>query len=141
MNAKQYMHNIRQIRRRIRLLEEQIERDTILAAGVGAIRYDKINVQTSPVADRMADIVAKIIETTAKLKEEIHNLQIHEEELIGILCQLKEEHERVLTYHYLDGVSWSEVADRMGYEEHYIYEIKNNALIEMDKLLNNLNES
>lgn len=141
MTAKQYMHEIRQIRRRIRLYEEQIERDTILAAGVGAIRYDKINVQTSVIADRMADIVAKIIETTNSLKEEIHNLQLKEEELISILCQLKEEHERILTYHYLDGASWPEVASMLGYEEHYIYEVNNKALTEMDKILNNLNES
>lgn len=141
MTSKEYMHQIRQIRRRIRLLEEQIERDTILAAGVGAIRYDKVNVQTSPVADRMADIVAKIIETTDKLKEEIHNLQIKEEELIGVLSQLKEEHERVLTYHYLDGASWSEVAYMVGYDEHYVYQLKDAALAEMDKFLTNLNKS
>lgn len=142
MNAKEYMHNIRQIRRRIRLLEEQIERDTILAAGVGAIRYDKINVQTSPVADRMADIIAKIIETTTKLKEEIHLLQIKEEECIGLLVQIDEQYERLLTYHYLDGYDWLEVAGLMHYtNERYCYEVRDRAFAELDELLNKLNKT
>lgn len=141
MNAKQYMHEIRQIRRRIRLYEEQIERDTILATGVSAIRYDKINVQTSPIKDRMTDIIAKIIDATDNLKNEIHNLQIKEEELIGLLSQLKEEHERVLTYHYLDGAPWDDVAKMMGYEEHYVYQVKDKALAELDKFLININKS
>ncbi len=130
------MHSIKQIRRRIQLLEEQIERDTILAQGVGAIRYDKERVQTSPVADRMTDIIAKIIETTDKLKEEIHNLQMAEEECIGYLVNLKEEHERVLTYHYLDSIKWKDVAIKMDYDETYIYELKDKALEELSKLLN-----
>lgn len=136
MTAKEYMHGIRQIRRKIRLLEEQIERDTILAAGVGAIRYDKANVQTSPVADRMLNIVAKIIETTDKLKEEIHNLQIKEEELIGYLSLIDEQYERILTYHYLDGADWQEVSELMHYtNDKYVYEVKEKALAALDVVL------
>lgn len=135
MTGKQFMHRIRTIRRRIKLLEEQIERDSVLASGVGAIRYDKERVQTSPVGDRMTDIVAKIIETTDKLKEDIHCLQLIEEETIGYLVQLKEEHERVLTYHYLDGMKWKDIAYKMGYDDTYIYEIKDNALAELDEVL------
>ena len=135
MTGKEYMHKLREVRRRIRLLEEQIERDTILAAGVGAIRYDKERVQTSPEADRMADIVAKICETQDKLKNEIITLQLLEEDTIGLLVHLKEEHERVLTYHYLDGAEWSDVAKLMGYTEKYIYELKDKALDALTEVL------
>lgn len=136
MTGKEYMHDIRKIRRKIRLLEEQIERDTILAAGVSAIRYDKDRVQTSPVGDRMTEIVAKIIETTDKLKAEIYDLQLHEENLIGYLCQLPEEYERVLTYHYLDGVEWKDVGQMMIYADRYIYEVKERALDALTEVLN-----
>lgn len=135
MTGKEYMHDIRKIRRKIRLLEEQIERDTILAAGVSAIRYDKDRVQTSPVGDRMTEIVAKIIETTDKLKAEIYDLQLHEENLIGYLSSMPEEYERILSYHYLDGVDWPEVGMMMHYSGKYIYEVKEKALEELTKVL------
>jgi len=136
MTGLEFMHNIKQIRRRIRLLEEQIQRDTILAQGVGAIRYDKDHVQTSPVQDRMTDIVATIIETTEQLKIEISKLQNAELKARVMLIQLSEEHERVLTYHYLEDLSWLNVANKMGYNDNYIYEIKDKALLELDKVLN-----
>ena len=136
MNAVDYMHNIRNIRRRIRSLKEQIERDTVLATGLTAIRYDKDKVQTSPVGDRMTDIVSKIIEKTKELEIEIQTFQLAEEEAISILSNLKEEHERVLTYRYIDGISWNEVSMIMGYNERYIYEIKDRAFEELQKELN-----
>lgn len=135
ITGKQYMEGIKIIRRRIKLLNEQIERDTILAAGVGAIQYDKDRVQTTPISDRMANIVIKITETTEKLEREIHNLQLSEEEAIGYLLQLKEEHERVLSYHYLDGFSWGEINEIMHYADKYIYEIRDRALDELTQVL------
>lgn len=135
MSGKDYMEQIRTVRRRIRLLKEQIERDTVMASGVTAIRYDKDVVQTSPVGDRMVDIVGKIIETTKDLEEEIHKLQMYEEEAIGYLVQLKDEHERVLSLHYLEGIGWSEVSTIMGYHEKYIYDVRDKALLELDEIL------
>lgn len=135
MNAKEYMHNIRSTRRKIRAIQDQIERDRNLAGGMTAIRYDKDRVQTSPVGDRMADIVAKIIETTDKLEQEIQSFQLMEEDAISILLNLRDEHERVLTYHYLDDLEMSKVAMIMGYNERYIYDIKDRALEELEKEL------
>lgn len=135
MTAREYMRNIKILRKRIRMYQEQIERDTILAAGVSGIRYDKDRVQTSPVGDRMTDIVSKIIDTTVKLEEAIHDFQMKEEEAISFLSNLKEEYERALTFHYLDGASWTEVARMMDYDDRYIYELKDKALDELDELL------
>lgn len=135
MNAVEYMQTISQIRRRIRMLQERIVRDETLAAGVSAIRYDKEKVQTSASDDKMIDIIQRITDATEELKNEIHSLQIKEEEAIGYLVQLKEEHERVLSYHYLDGIEWSEVAKKMKYSPGYIYEVKDNALNELELVM------
>lgn len=136
MTGKEFMENIKSIKRKIRLLNEQIERDTILASSVGAIRYDKVTVQTSPVQDRMSDIVAKIIESTDELHREIRELQ--KQELIArqLLIQLPERYERILVMHFFDDMSWCLVADKMGYDEYYIHEMKNKAFDELTKLLN-----
>lgn len=135
MNAYEYMKNIQKTRRRIRSLREQIERDTVLASGVSGIRYDKEKIQTSVVGDRMAEIVAKILETTKKLEIKIQEFQIMEEDAIGVLLNLKDEHERVLTYHYLDDIEMSKVAMLMNYNERYIYDLRDKALEELQKEL------
>lgn len=135
MTGKEYMHQIKICKRKIRLLEEQIERDTTLAQGVGAIRYDKVNVQTSPIQDRMTDIVQSIIEATEELKKELRKLQGYEYEVRTYLLQLDEKYERILSLHYLDDMSWCLVAERLGYDDVYIYDLKNKALDELTKVL------
>lgn len=140
MNAKEYMQSIRQIRREVNLLFEQIERDRALAAGVKAIRYDIDKVQTSP-EDRLSEIVAGIVENEKKLVVRIHELQEKENEIREILLCLREEHERVLVLHYIDGLLWDAVAEKLSYNERYIYELRDKALDELDAYLEELNQT
>ena len=136
MTGQEFMRQIKKIRRKIRLLSEQIERDTVLASGVGTIRYDKVSVQTSPIQDRMTDIVANIIQSTDEYEYQIKLLQKQEAQARSLLIQLTECHERVLSLHYLDGLSWSQVAVKLNYDDGYIYEVKDKALNELTKVLN-----
>ena len=137
MTGQEYMETIQRVKREIRLLMEQIERDSTIASGVTAIRYDIDRVQTSPVGDRMADIVARIVETTSTLYDRIALLQGLEEDARRLLVNLKLENERVLVYHYIDDMGWAQVSERMGYAEKYIYVMRDNALRELDALINN----
>ena len=130
------MDAISRVRREIRLLKEQVERDMVLAAGVSAIRYDTDPVQTSPSGDTMIDIVARISENTDKLKARIKYLQDLEDNARDFLVHLREEHERVLTLHYLDGLSWLAVSETMGYSERHVFRLHDMAIQELDELLN-----
>lgn len=136
MTGREYMDAISRVRREIRLLKEQVERDMILAAGVSAIRYDTDPVQSSPSADKMVDIVARISENTDALKARIKYLQDLEDNARAFLVHLREEHERVLTLHYLDGLSWLAVSESMGYSERHIFRLHDQAIQEFDELLN-----
>ena len=131
----EYMEHIRKVRREIRLLMEQIERDTVMASGVSAIRYDIDHVQSSPIQDRMGEIVTTIVMTTETLHDRIHELQELESDARSILIQLKEEHERILTLHYFDGKNWTEVASNLGYNDKYLYELRDRALTELTEVL------
>lgn len=135
MTGREYMENIRRVRRDVRLLMEQIERDSNLAQGVTAIRYDVDRVQTSPAGDRMGDIVGRILETTNTLYDRIILLQGLEEEARAMLLKLDEEHERVLVYRYVDEMSWTSVAEKMGYSEKHVFIIRDKALAELDTLV------
>lgn len=140
MTGKEYMEQIRNVRREIRLLEEQILRDTVYASNVKAIRYDVDRVQTSPDGDRMADIISGIVGAEEKMYNKVKYLMQKEEEARGYLIQLKEEHERVLVLHYLEGLKWEDVAVKVGYDDKYIYDVKKTALDELTKLLTKSDE-
>lgn len=134
MRGDEYMRHIVNVRREIRLLMEQIERDETIAAGVKAIRYDFDKVQTSP-QDILPEIIANIVITTEKLYNRIETLQKLEEAARGVLLQLKEKHERVLVLHYLNNMTWERIAKELSYDEKYIYEVKDAALDELTEVL------
>jgi len=135
MTGKEYMERIRNVRREIRLLEEQILRDTVYASNVKAIRYDVDRVQTSPDGDRMADIISGIVGAEEKLHDKIRDLMKQEDEARQLLIQLREEQERVLVLHYFNGLKWDDVAEQTGYSLSRVYEIKNDGLNELTQLL------
>ena len=135
MTGKEYMDEIRQIRWEIRLLQEQILRDTVLASHVKAIRYDIDRVQTSPSGDQMTNIVSSIVVETEELYAKIKRLQEKENEARAYLLLLPEELERVLALHYMDGKRWDEIANEMNYADKYIYEVRSRALDELTKVL------
>lgn len=135
MTGKEYMEQIRNIRREIRLLEEQILRDTVYASNVKAIRYDVDRVQTSPDGDRMADIISGIVGAEDKLYKKVKDLMKKEDEARDYLLQLQEEQERVLVIHYFNDLKWEDVAEQTGYSLSRVYEIKNEALNKLTELL------
>lgn len=135
MTGKEYMESIRNVRREIRLLEEQILRDTVYASNVKAIRYDVDRVQTSPDGDRMADIISGIVGAEERLYNKIRYLMKQEDEARRLLIQLREEQERVLVLHYFNGLKWDDVAEQTGYSLSRVYEIKNDGLHELTLIL------
>lgn len=135
MTGKEYMEQIRNVRREIRLLQEQILRDTVYASNVKAIRYDVDRVQTSPDGDRMADIISGIVGAEDKLYKKVKDLMKREDEARNYLLQLREEQERVLVLHYFNDLKWDDVAEQTGYSLSRVYEIKNDGLNELTQLL------
>lgn len=136
MTGREYMETIRKVKREIRMIMDDIERETVLAAGVKAIRYDVDKVQTSPAGDRMADIIARITEDTDRLNERISYLLNLEETARRILVNLRDESARVLELHYLDGLSWVAISERMGYSDKHVFKLYDRALQEFDEILN-----
>ena len=135
MTGKEYMEQIRNVRREIRLLQEQILRDTVYASNVKAIRYDVDRVQTSPDGDRMADIISGIVGAEDKLYKKVKDLMKREDEARQYLIQLREEQERILVLHYFNDLKWDDVAEQTGYSLSRVYEIKNDGLNELTQLL------
>lgn len=124
--GKKFIIKMRYLKKRIGLLQDQIEKLDNQASGVTAIRYDLDKVQTSP-ENRIPAILAEILMKQNRLVDIIKKYQEMEE----ILISLDDEQERALRMHYLEGKDWKVIAIAMGYSEKHIYKIQREALDEL----------
>lgn len=136
MTGQEYMQMIQKNRREIRMLLEQIERDSTIATGVRSATFTSSRVQSSRLDDRLTDITSRILTSTEHLKQRIKTFQDAENEARQLLVQLKDERERVLTYRYFDGMNMTQIADKLNYSYGHVYEVHNKALDDLTELLN-----
>lgn len=136
MTGQEYMQMIQKNRREIRMLLEQIERDSTIATGVRSATFTSSRVQSSRLDDRLTDITSRILTSTEHLKQRIKTFQDAENEARQLLVQLKDERERVLTYRYFDGMNMTQIADKLNYSCGHVYEVHNKALDDLTELLN-----
>lgn len=133
MTAKQYLNQAIFLRNMIRRTENQLEEIRARAEGVGAIRYDKISVQSSP---------KNALETFVIQMEKAERKQL---ELIGeyystyatIQAQISsvepEIYRQVLSLRYLDGMRLDRISDMLDYSDSYIRHIHGRALQAFDR--------
>lgn len=102
----------------------------------GAMRYDKISVQSSPDNDpllkyieRLADAERKMVQLQAEYYEAYTTIQ----KQIGELEP--ELYRQILTLRYLDGMSFPKIADRLGYSFEYVRNTHGHALKKFEKVV------
>lgn len=125
-----------QTTKEIRALMEQM--DTWAWSMVpGAIRYDTVKVQTSPV-DRMAETVGSIDEAQRKLME-LDRRRREEQERIRELCvsceELDDQERYVILKRYLYREKWETIAGWMDLTDRRIFQIHGSALDKLEAFL------
>ena len=117
MTAKQYLRQIEKATATIEAYARRREELEARAQGIGAIRYDKDRVQTSP-RDTLPDAVIKLIELDARYMAAILNEQLFKADAMRRIAALKNpKHIKVLELRYVDCLTWEAVAEAMGYKE------------------------
>lgn len=135
MTAKQYLSQALFLRSMIRRTEEQLEEIRSRASSAGAIRYDKLNVQTSPKNDVFANYVASLEraeETSLRLISEYYSTYATIQTQINAIKP--ELFQQVLAMRYLDGMKLERIADRLSYSDVYIRKVHGQALFAFDKM-------
>lgn len=115
MTARQYLKKIEIATRRIEAVCRRIEELEVRAQGVGAIRYDKDRVQTSP-QDRMPDMVIKLAEMEDKYAAAVVREQRFKMDAQRRINRLPDaRYITILTARYVDCLTWEETARLAGY--------------------------
>lgn len=96
----------------------------------------KADVVSGGGSDRMAAVVAKIIDAESQLADESAEVS---EALTGVMDAIRsvtdETQKAVLTMRYIEGLDWISIAQRIGYEISNTYYIHGRALEEVNKWL------
>lgn len=136
LTAKQYLNQVPFLRSAIRRVEAQIEELRERAMSVGGVRYDKLNVQTSPSNDALANYAASLERAEQKARElvaDYHETYLTIQEQIGMVQT--ELYRQVLVMRYLDGMNLERIADRLGYSDDWIRHVHGYALQEFSRMV------
>jgi len=115
-DAKRYLLQLHVLDHRITSLQEELERRRSRMTSI-SIRYGKINIQSSPSADPMADYVAGVDELLRKLADmqlEYTQKRLLIERQIMELGEKNRTYSEILMLRYIVNRTWIQIADQLG---------------------------
>lgn len=135
--AKIFLKNIRNETLELRELQERHAWlwGEILPKGM---QLKDIQVQTSIENDKLGDNRAEAIDLEKMIEEKMHRLVERHMQAEVYINKLKDSRQRlVLELYYLsiDRKTWMDVAKKMGYSVSVIYDIHGDALVELDRIM------
>lgn len=93
-------------------------------------------VQTGPAGDRMAEALARIIDSEAQLAEIAGEIALAQTEILDAVGSVRDETQKaVLMLRYIEGLDWIGVQEMIGYERTQTLVIHGRALVEVNRWL------
>lgn len=126
--SERYLLRIRNADREMKLLYEQIQYLRYKASGMGAIRYDKDHVQTSP-EDMVCEAIAEAVMLENKLfgrSRQLHDDLERTNEILNLWDH--DNYARAIEVYYLNHGSMGDVAHAINRSGRTAYRIKEEAL-------------
>lgn len=115
---------------------EKIERLTVKAEGVGAIRYDKEKTQTQPALDRNEAATIALLEAKEKAAQRRRKRLKDREKASRIFWKHLSNHQAfIMELFYVHGMNQKQISDFTGLSSSWIYETKNEAEKKLKKML------
>ena len=135
MTPKQYLQTLQQLRERYRHALEAIQEIRTMAESAGAIRYDKVNIQSSPDNDQMARYVVKLEKAekrAVRLAEEYLDKMTEIRDQINMVSP--QVYSDVLYLRYVNGMKLWDIADELNYDYDWVRTLHGKALTEFGKI-------
>lgn len=132
MNAKEYLLEIKKIRKRVNLLQTEIERLRTDAESVS------INLDGMPKGSGKGtweNLAIQLAECESVLMKELSVLWSKQMKAIMLLDKLKPKHQMILTEYYIEDKTWEQIAYEQGYTWRHCYRLHGSALIELERVM------
>lgn len=135
MTAKQYLSQIRRLRHLIKREQDQIADIRSMAESVGAIRYDKDPIQSSPANDAMPNYIIQLTEAEARAKQRIEE---YLELVMTIRTQLDQItpglYSDILYMRYIEGKNLYRIAEELNYSYEWVRHTHGRALQKFESM-------
>lgn len=133
--AKQYLMEYSKLRKKIIRLEDQINEIEEQALKITSWS-DGDRVQSSHNPDKIGQIVAKKLDLEADALDEIDLMLDKMYEVEAVLRKLHNpDYAQLLQYHYIRGMTWDAISDKMHYSKRWIQTLHGRALDEVNKII------
>lgn len=132
MDVKEYLREVRGLRRDIKTKQREREELWSLISSPGSMHPKEIQVQSSIPKDKQGDILATITDIDRIINDEIseYTTKINKaREIIGSLS--KPIHRTICTEYYILGSTWEQVANEEGYSVSHVQKMHGWALHEL----------
>lgn len=130
--SKRYLQRIRSTVHTIAMIRSEIDELEHMMDGLGGIDYSRVRVNSSPDDEGLLRRIERMESLKAEYQDELDlNLQ-WQADAHAALAHVRQPWRSVLTYRYLRGMTWADVADAVGYSEvHCKGELHDNGLVEL----------
>lgn len=128
MTAKEYLSQGRHLDARINDKLHQVEQLRLMAEKATAMLGGIPNSGT-PNVSGLQDTICRIVDLEAEISRSVDQLiELRREMMHAIDAVPNAEYRTLLSMRYLSFRSWQDIADGMGYNEKYVYELHGKAL-------------
>lgn len=128
MTAKEYLLQYQQIQREIEDIDRRMAQVRLKYAAPSAINYSDMPKAHNSNHD-LSDYVAKMDELTDYMISKYNRLRGIEIDIYMRVDRMENQQEReLLRYRYIDGMTWTKIADALGTTERNVYFIHGRAL-------------
>lgn len=134
MTPKEYLMQVQYLKRRVRNAEDKVLEIETMMQNVRAIRYDKINIQTSPDGDRLAADMIRLQSAREMLIQQAADYYTIYHTIEAQITAIEPDlHKKILSLRYLDGHSLQQVSRLLNHAEKYIQNEHGKALAEFGR--------
>lgn len=133
--AKEYLQQVRRAKIHIDSLQEEIETMKELAVSIGSMNQSE-KVMSSVSQDKMADIICKIEDRMAELKDKVTEyIQLRAGVMATISKVDNDDYQQILHKRYCQMKKWEEIALEMSYTYQWVCKLHGRALKEIREIL------
>lgn len=129
MTAKEYLSQLREVKRQQRILQEEIDELTI-KAGYGTGRRVARNISGTSHRCRMEDAILNKLELMKSLGERLAQQSALENEIMAVIFAVEDKaYQSILLLRYVRCLQWEQIAEEMNYSVRRIQQMHGDALL------------